>query len=639
MLMSNKLNTNIASAIEAFARISEDADLRCTDKREVYRKAYFLERIAAELPIVLSEEEPIVGSMHIWQAKDRRKFFNHGHVVVDYPYILSRGISGIRDDVKAHPGEESPAFLRTLNAFSLFIRRHGEAADAVGMTAVADNCAHLCERPPKTFHQALQLVWFVHLFLHIEGMEAAFSFGRFDQYLYPFYLDDTRSGRLTRDEAKELLKHFWFKTNEGDESQNLVVGGNAENELSFICIELTGELCLPQPSLSVRYGIATTAEFKSAVNALIRKGIGMPSIFNDTTVIRALMDLGIPEVDAEDYVIVGCYETNPGNALGLTVAGPVRLHEILLAFLRDNSEFNGGFDEFYQSFRRHLTSYYRETVLPKLQKWWQNIENKCVSPFESVCIRSCVESGMSAEHCGAKYTMFGVNLLGIGTLVDSIYVMKKLIFEEKAYTYSDFTAQVLAGFPDRELAERCRSMKGKYGTDSDETNALASELSAQIAELVTDNPVAKDVITYPGLFIFYADIFSKNYPATPDGRLPGERISYGIAPSDLCLGTSPTSILNSAACIANDKCACGNPLLMFLSSGSNQLLNSLIGTYFEKGGFHLHINLADADTMRNAQEDPQKWKNLTVRTSGFSARFVTLGEEVQNALIERATKM
>lgn len=636
--MNNKQITDISAYINAFAKISEESDIACTDRREVYRKAYFLERIAAELPIVISEDELIVGSMKIWQAKNRRKFWNHGHIAVDYPYILSRGIEGMYADAKSHRGEDTPAFLRVLDAFSLFIYRHGEAALALGMTTTAENCFHLSKHKPNTFHQALQLVWFVHLFLHIEGMEAAFSFGRFDRYLYPFYRADIDGGRCDRDAAKKLLAAFWNKTNEGDESQNLVVGGNFENELSLLCIELTGELCLPQPSLSVRYGSATTEAFKRAVNKLIRKGIGMPSIFNDETVIDALMSLGIPRSDAEDYAIVGCYEANPGNALGLTVAGPVRLHESLLAFLRENTELECDFDEFYRTFRGHLSSYYREVVLPKLQNRWHKIEEECASPFESVCLQSCVESGTVAEHGGAKYNMFGVNLLGIGTLIDSLYVMKKLIFEEHCCTYKDFVAEVLAGFPNHELALRCRSVKGKYGTDSEETNTLAAELSAQIAELVTTTPVAPNVITYPGLFIFYADIYASNYPATPDGRMAGERISYGIAPSELCVGTSATSILNSASHIANNKCACGNPLLLFLPSAEDELLDPLIGSYFNNGGFHLHINMADAKTMRAAINEPQKWENLTVRTSGFSARFITLAPEIQNALVERAEK-
>lgn len=626
--------------IDAYHVISENDYDRVTDREEVFRKAYFLTRFASEIPVVIDEKELLLGSMRF--AAQRRPSRNKGHIAVDYRMLLREGIPGVRKMIEKQSTAYTPAFREAHLAFSHWISRHADAAAAYPALSESEKtCRALLTRAPASFREALQLIWFVHVFLHAEGSEAAVSFGRFDDYLYPFYEHDLQNGILTREEAKELLMCFWLKTCEGDESQNLTLGGPTENELTFLCLEVTFELKVTQPSVSVRISPTTSDTLWNQTIDLIRTGIGMPAIFNDEVIVRALSRLGISFEDAENYAIIGCYEANPdGVTFGTTAAGGVIfLNTILQEFLERESSYSS-FDACYQDFLSYLKTFYDTVALPVFRKNWEEIQTKMVSPFQAVCFDDCLEKGTPCELGGCRYTMFGINILGIGTIIDSMYAIKKIVFEQ-GYDYASFIDQVKHNFPDPVLAERCRNLPGKYGTDSEETNTMANEISGVIAELVENGTIAEGVIPYAGLFIFLMDVHSAGYRATPDGRRDGDRLSYGIAASDLCLGKTVTSLLNSATHIQNDRFADGNPLLFRLTERETEgekgreLLKALIRSYFEKGGFQLQINVCRADMLRDAQRDPDSYRDLVVRISGYSEYFTRLPVHVQNALIER----
>jgi formate C-acetyltransferase len=238
--------------------------------------------------------------------------------------------------------------------------------------------------------------------------------------------------------------------------------------------------------------------------------------------------------------------------------------------------------------------------------------------------------------------MAGINILGIGTLIDSLFTIKKIVFEDENCDYEYLVAQVKENFPDKSLALKCRNLKGKYGTDNPETNELARELSVFIADLVDNGEIFDNVIPYAGLFIFLHDIYSENFPATPDGRFAGERLSYGVGASDLCADKTITSMLNSTSHIAHDRFADGNPIMFSIPekevSGErgDVLLKSLIKSYFKNGGFHILINVTDSQTLINARENPQDYNDLIIRISGYSEYFTKLNDAMQIALIERS---
>lgn len=628
--------------ISAYGLLTEKEYTQNTETEEILRKAQFLMHFAEKIPVVMDENELIVGSMRFWHAGVSRNR-NKGHIIVDYRMILREGVEGIRNRISRLDTVWAGAFGEAFEAFSLFIQRYADTALEMNRKDVAHNCKCLTEGAPKTFYQALQLVWFVHLFLHAEGMAAAVSFGRFDDYMYPFYKNDIEKGVLTRKEAKELLMCFFLKTCEGDESQNLTLGGNIENDLTLLCLEAAIELRVQQPSISVRICDETSDAVWKKIIEFVKCKTGMPAIFNDTTIIKALENAKVEKKDAQNYAIVGCYEANSdGNTFGTTAnAGMFYLHDVLLGFLSLDKAYTN-FEDFYGEFKSYFTNKYNTDILCTFRRNWENIQKKCISPFQSACMGDCLESGIPAELGGCKYTMAGINILGIGTLIDSIYTIRKLVFENKEYSYTEFVQQVRNNFPSKALSDRCKNLEGKYGTDHPETNEMASDLSAFIANLVENGTICEGVTAYAGLFGFLQDVYSGGYPATPDGRLKGERISYGVGCSDFCTAKTITSVLNSAAHIANDRFADGNPLMFNISEKElegekgDALLKALIQGYFAKGGFHLQINVTDAETLRKAKENPAEYKDLIVRISGYSAHFTKLNDAVQTALIERS---
>jgi formate C-acetyltransferase len=624
---------------ETYARLACQAYSDNADKPEILRRAEFLTWFAERVPVSRREDELLVGSKRFaspaWnriltpeQLEQCGIHGNHGHIIVDYGRVLTDGICGVRKAVDAMPaGENRNAFIQTLEAFATFIRRHG--------------CAELADRPPESFHEALQMTWFIQIFLRAEGNTSAVSFGRFDQFAWPFLQHDLAAGRLDRNQAFELLCCFFMKCCEGGESQNLTVGGNGqENTLSILVLKAMRKLNVWQPSISVRIGPGTSEEFWREALLLCDTGIGMPSFFNDFVVTKALGKLDIPSDRAADWGIVGCYEASPqGDAYPLTVRGGFALPEILWDYLQ-GSPANGSFEAFSQGFKSFFSEQYTGRILPGFQQRWLDLKRNAVSPFESLCVTGCIESGLAAEEGGARFNLFGVNILGIGTLIDSLLSIKKLIFDEQDFTLSEMTRQLAENFPDQKMLLRCRALSGKFGSDTAESNALAHDLSAFVARTVLGSRLANGVRPYPGFFWFGQDIH-RQIAATPDGRLANERPSYGCGPGILLEKSSTTSILNSAACIDHASCACGNPLTLSFNrneiAGKNGLdiIRQVVESYFGRGGFHLHINVVEAEELKKAREAPERYQNLTVRISGFSARFVSLDKPWQDAIIER----
>lgn len=643
----------------AYAEISNKAYTGSKGKPEVRRCADFLASFAKNFPISIRKDELIVGSQRFthpdWknyltdeQQKAGGAHSNMGHIVVDYGRMIRLGISGVRKELGMMPeGDNREAFSQTLQAFSTFISRHAEACRQAGLEDIAAVCANISETPPLTFHEALQMVWFIQIFLHAEGNSAAISFGRLDQYLWPSLESDLAKGTIGKCDALELLCCFFMKCCEGDESQNLVVGGSdhgsnsMENPLSLLVLEASRKIKVWQPSLSVRIGKNTSEKFWKESLLLSAAGTGMPSFFNETVVAAGLEKLGIPAERAFDWGIIGCYEAAPqGDSYPMTVAGGFALPSILWDFLKTQACEKDDFPSFYSEFKSFFRSHYEQKILPSFIERRENLKRNCPSPFESICVTGCVNSGLTVEEGGAIFNLFGVNILGLGTLIDSLLSIKKLIFEDREFTMAQMREQLEKDFPDQKLLLRCRSLSGKFGSDSADTNLMAKDLSAYFAGIVISKPFPNGVRPYPGFFWFGVDIGIK-LPASADGRKENDRLSYGCGPGVFLQAPTVTAILNSAANLDHESCACGNPLTLSLNKSDvagktgTARIRQIIETYFKKGGFHLQFNILSADDLRNAKEKPGEHQELTIRISGYSARFVTLAPRWQDALIER----
>ncbi len=643
----------------------------------ILRRVRALECFAADAQIAMGPDDLLAGSQAFCSfdfAPEVRDEIvrlgyakNPGHIVHDYAALLEYGVDGLVSRIRArretaHDAEARTAldaFERAMVALTQYIERHAESAAmlaasldgeaAAEWTARAADLRLISRHSPATFGQALQLVWFAQLFLHAENPSAAISFGRLDQYLWPFLSRDLEQRRLTRDTAYELIAAFCLRCGEGDESQNLTVGGvdaqgrDATNTLSMLVLSVARDLRVLQPSLSVRLHPGSPPALVEMACELAATGTGQPGFINDEAVIPGLMALGIPLERARDFAIVGCYEaTTQGDCYPNTVAGttPV-LSKALVEYMRTaTAECATDFRQFLDGYVSQVAGDYRAAVATDYQRAWDHWRDHAPSPFGSVLMGGCLERALPLESVGARFNLFGVNILGLGTTVDSLHAIREMVFERRELPLSQLTAALDGDLADAALRRQLLAIPGRYGTDSPATNLLVAELSERFAALVLDSRLAHGVRPYPGFFRFTADIWDHPY-ATPDGRRVADNLSYGCGPATTC-GGSPTSILASARHVAHQLCACGNPLAISLPARDvrgpegRARLKALVLGYFSGGGFHVHFNLLSAATLREAQTAPEQHDDLTIRISGLSARYVGLPAPLQNALIERA---
>lgn len=672
----------------------------------VLRRAAALQAFSANYPVQVEPFELLVGRQTFNPPSAAREHPSEalaqlgyaattGHIVHDYEALLLKGINGLRRELLvARRGVQSAeaaltaiAFERALEAFSQFVRRHADAAERLAGGFIAGRAAEwwsragdlliIGEHPAQSFAQALQLVWFAQIFLHVENSSMAISFGRLDQYLWPFLRRDLFDKRLTEDQAFELVCAFCLKCCEGEESQNVTLGGvdaegrDASNPLSVMMVEAMEALRCHQPSLTLRWlpsaqegerltagadrmpcdvrradsGAATASPdtpvgpvLLDAACRLAASGLGQPGFMNDAVVTSALQAVDIPRERARDWAIIGCYEAAPqGDCYPNTILGSLHLPQALDEYLAQATDQN--FDSFLAGFHVHLQAAY-QAELQRLQRTWNHLRDHSPSPFGSLLMDRCLERLTPLEGGGASYSLVGIDIEGLGTLVDSLHAIRTLVYQQGELTLEELAAAVRADFPEEALRTRLRNLPGRYGTDSPATNHLAAAVSERIARMVLDSRLAQGVRPYPAFFRFGGDIHDLRV-ASPDGRRKDDFISYGAGPST-AVPTTATAVLRSVSHVAHSLCACGNPLAISLpqppvpQEEARRLIRELVDTYFGMGGMHVHFNTPSSADLREAQRQPEEHEDLMIRVSGFSARFVRMDEQWQDALIERA---
>jgi len=639
----------------------------------ILRRAQILTEFARGIPISLQPDDLLVGHQTFncppWESLEMQEALAElgysattGHIIHDYASLLQRGVDGLRIAIARQRGADITgqrpmltALCRALTAFRAYLLRNASAARELsyaldGPAQVewhhrAHDLESIAHDPPRTFAQAVQLVWCAQIFLHVENPASAISFGRLDQYLWPFLRDDLIAERLTLPDAFSLLCAFLLKCCEGEESQNAVLGGvdpmgaDAVNPLSYLLLAAMRRMATFQPSLCVRLHPATSPIFLQAAAELVVAGTGNPGFMNDEVVIAGLQALDIPLERARDWGVVGCYEATPqGDCYPNTVLGGLHLVELLVTYLATANATT--FDAFLQGWYAYVREVYLCRELPACQARWDALRDYAPSPFGSLLMAGCIDHALPVEAGGAPYNLLGMNLLGLGTVVDSLHAIRVVVYEQGACTLTDLAAAIADDFSDDALRQRLRGVSGRYGTDDEATNILVRAVSDILAEMVLTSRLAEGVRPYPAFFRFAADIYQRS-TASPDGRRRADDLSYGVAPS-AAVAASPTAILNSAAHAVQHRCACGAPLALTLTrndvTGSEGVarITQLVTAYFALGGSHLHINIASADDLRRAQETPDQFHNLTVRVSGYSARFITVDRLWQETLIARA---
>ncbi|MDN5331900.1 MAG: hypothetical protein PWP45_1125 [Tepidanaerobacteraceae bacterium] len=603
-----------------------------------------------------------------------------GHIIPGYERVLKIGLSGLAGEVEkklsiadSAGSDFYKAALITLKATQKFILRYADLALELSREAdsperrrelgeIAEICRKISTEPPDTFHEALQLFWLLNVVFQCESNASSISPGRFDQYMYSFYERDVRSGRLTQERALELLECLWIKFNEvvalrSAESAkhfagfpigyNIVLGGVNEegrdvtNELSYLCLKATKEVRLPQPNIGIRIHSKSPHDFLRRAAEVIKIGIGMPQVFNDEVVIPAYLNRGVPLEDARNYAVVGCVELSiPGKTYGLHDIALFNLVKVLEETLSD--DFNS-FDELMENYKKRIA----EGV--KLMVEGSNAVDRAhrevaPTPFLSLFIDDCLERGLDVTEGGARYNFSGVQGIGIANVADSLQVVKKVVFEEQKLDFSKLKEMLKADYRGYETWQNFFINRvEKYGNDNDEVDMLASEVLRFYCKEVEKYKNIRGGYFQPGAYTVSAHIpLGADVGATPDGRNAGEQLADGgLSPMVGRDRKGPTAVLKSVGKLDSYLLSNGSllnqkfhPSALEGEEGIEKFV-AYLKAFSALKIIHVQFNVISAETLRDAQRNPDEYRSLVVRVAGYSAFFTELDKAIQEDIIRR----
>ncbi len=641
------------------------------------------------------------------------------HLAVNFPLLLEKGLDGLRakvaerrarllltDQGDLHKEQFLKAIDITFSALSEHILRYAALASQMAqeesrparrdeLLAIAANCEHIAHQPPASFWQALQLSYFVQLVLQIESNGHSVSFGRLDQYLYPWYRRDVELEQtLERERAIELLQSCWLKLLEvnkirsGSHSkasagsplyQNVTIGGqrllngepvDAVNPLSWAVLESCGRLRSTQPNLSVRYHAGMSSEFLDACVQVIRCGFGMPAFNNDEIVIDEFIKLGVSREDAYDYAAIGCIETAVGGKWGYRCTGMsfINFARVMLAALEGGRDATSG--KVFLSQEKALSAGNFSHFSEVMDAWdnqiryytRKSIEIECVvdtvleeNAHDILCsalVDDCIERGKSIKQGGAKYDWVSGLQVGIANLGNSLAAVRRLVFEQGVVTQPQL-AQALnndfEGLTGEQLRQRLINSPPKYGNDDDDVDLLlARAYQTYIDELKHYHNTRFGRGPIGGTYYAGTSSISANVPfgaatmATPDGRKAGTPLAEGASPASGTDRLGPTAVINSVGKLPVAKILGGVLLNQKLNPSTldnlrdRQKLMQMLRTFFEvHKGWHVQYNIVSRETLLDAKAHPDKYRDLVVRVAGYSAFFTALSPDAQDDIIAR----
>lgn len=561
------------------------------------------------------------------------------------------------------------------------------------LLAITSNCRNVPANGARTFWEALQSTWIILLTLHLEANGHAISLGRFDQYLYPYYQRDIEEGRIDRDEALELVEAFMIKTNELNKLRswpdtsmftgyhmaiNLAVGGitaedtDATNEISHLCVEACADLKLFTPSVSIKVHEKTDPEFlDKALEAVRRHKGGQPAFYNDEAFMEILRNMGVAEEDLFDWAPVGCIEAHIPGKWDYAAKGPwlnvLKVLEMTLNGGKDpksaahpfstNGDLESfqNIDEVFESFKKQLHFYMRQQVITEhISDAFHKIND--LNAFRSSLVHDCIERGKTLIEGGSIYSADGGPTTGIISAADSLSALEHLIFEEKRVPREQLIHALETDFEDmttdptgEEIRHMLLNRAPKFGNDDDRADKwavkIADFIGSSYQKEFKNSRYGKGPI--PACYALSQSpvtgsvAFGRAVGATPDGRKSGSPLNNGISPSNGAERNGPTAVVNSVGkmpylwfqkgAILNIRFT-ENAFSRF--EGRERILN-LMKVLFDKKGVQVQFNVVDNETLLDAMKFPEKYPDLMVRVSGYSAYFVPLDTDVKRDIIER----
>ena len=630
-----------------------------------------------------------------------------GHVSINYPKLLSLGFEKIgemaEEKIKKYEEVETSdpeaidkiLFYRSAKivceGIIKFAQRYTKKAEEMVMEEkdpkrreelekIAETCRWVPAKPPRTFHEAVQFIWFTQLALSLETYDGqAVSMGRMDQYLYPYYRKDVQASILDVEKAVELIECLWVKINElvplFDSTVELFFGGllntqaatlsgmnekgeDATNDLTYIILEATRRAGMPVPNVHIRVHRKSPAKLLKSLAKIITSGTNNIATFNDEVIVKSLTRKNIPLDEARNYATVGCVELAPfgtsftssdaalfNTALCLELAlnngeSPMLGQKFGLA-TGDPMDFNS-IDDVIEAFRKQVSYFVKLMAVGSNCFETANMVVK-PTPFLSLCVEDCFEAGKDITTGSARYNFTGVQGVGMADVADSLAALDKLVFKEKKVSMGDLLKATRKNFEgSEELRQLLINRAPKYGEDDELADKYAQLVARTYSEEVEKHRNARNGWFIPGMYSVTAHVpFGYVTGALPSGRIAGQPISNGASPAIGSGRKGLTAAIKSVAKVDYTLYPNGiaftltlDPNIVFGEEGTD-VLASLIKTYTELGGMQIHFNVIDSKTLMEAQRCPEAYRNLVVRVAGYSAYFVDLAKDVQDEIIKR----
>lgn len=605
---------------------------------------------------------------------------DYWHTVPDWGEILRLGFPGLlkraenRKAEKRSAGELSPeqedyynSVIISYRAILSFIGRLYEESLRYDIPQYSECLRHLMQHPPETTYQVLETSCLFVTLMEI-GVERARSLGIVDHLYYPCFKADIESGRYSVEDIREMFRYFFNKFNAAKRfaAQPLTLcgtvpdGTGAENDLTFLILDIYGELGNLNPKIHLRYKPDLSDQLMEKVLGLIRKGQSSIFIINDEAVYRGYEKIGIPRSISTGYVPVGCYEpvlmgkedamadnafVNIAKAVEFAITGGSDILTGEVFGLETTKDFKT-FGDFYDAFFKHL-DYLFEYFIDNIDKQTKLSMQINPSPVLSGTIQSCMERGKDHFSGGMQYSNTTIICYALATTVDSILAVKKLVFDENLLDFHELQVALQNNWKGYEkIRLMMKHDRNKYGNNLEGPDILMYDIINHLAGLIVGRKNARGGVYRFGIFSIHMNTTQgKKTGATPDGRNAHEPLSKNLCAVSGMERNGVTAFMQSVLKLPHDSLLGGEPLDFIIHPSAIQgkaglkAMNAMSRTYFAKGGIGLHGNVVNAESLLEAQKDPQKYQNLQVRLCGWNAYFVDLTFEQQNEFIKQTQNM
>lgn len=625
-----------------------------------------------------------------------------GHTVLD-DKIYHKGLEDFLAEIELSKtaleagNPASPAKLENLEAMAItaraligfagrYVKLARELAEntedptgAAELEKIAEICERVPAKKPRTFHEALQYYWFVHLGVTLElNPWDAFCPGHLDQHLEPYYQRDLEEGILTRAGAEELLACLWIKFDNQPAPPKVGVtaeesgtytdfvqinlgglradGSSGANPVSYLILDTIQTMKQVQPNPSAHISEGTPDDFLVRVLEVIREGMGKPDLFNSEMVVKEMTRVGKDLVDARLGGTSGCVETGAFGKEAYILTGYFNIPKVLEITLNNGVDPLTGqmlgletgdpagfqtYRDLFEAFKKQLAHFIEIKIQGNLEIE-KLFAEEMPAPFLSLLTDDCILKGLDYHQGGARYNTSYIQGVGLGTITDMLSALKTHVFEEKNLPMATLLELLASDFEGRERERQLLlNRTPRYGNDDDRADQIAQDVFNSFVDLIDGRPNARGGSHHVNMLPTTCHVyFGSKVGATPDGRRSGLPLSEGISPVQGADRKGPTAVLNSTAKI--DHCKTGgtllnqklNPSLVDTPAGLRKLAQ-LVRGYFKLGGHHVQFNVVDRATLQAARENPEAYRDLIVRVAGYSDYFCDLSEALQEEIIAR----